>query len=235
MECAVCGSKTEYTIITSTSSFGSPDLDTRPPKMQRSTIFAWVQRCPKCGYCAKDVSKATPQAKLVVSSPEYANQLTDSKYPDLANSFLCKALIDEKSENYAGAAWSLIHAAWVCDDAERNISAKTCRNNATDMIRRALENGQKISDQNGAETALQVDLLRRAGNLSKARELIQTKQPTITGDIILKILAFQEDLIANDDQACHTISEALRQNNSAKNRLQRTSKTPVNKKKIKRK
>jgi hypothetical protein len=47
--CAVCGIATEYTSIGSTNAFGSPDLDTRPPEMQRSTIFAWVQRCPECG------------------------------------------------------------------------------------------------------------------------------------------------------------------------------------------
>lgn len=210
--CAVCETETEYTGIGSTNSFGSPDLDTRPPEMARSTIFAWVQRCRACGYCASDVSKPTPQAPSVVRSPEYARQLADSTYPELANSFLCKALLDANSEDYAGAAWSQIHAAWACDDAERDVQAKTCRSKAADMIRNARERGQKIADQDGAETAIQVDLLRRAGRLSDARQLIQTQRPTITEDIILKILAFQETLIASGDKACHTISEGLGEN-----------------------
>lgn len=210
--CAVCGTETEYTGVGSTNSFGSPDLDTRPPEMKRSTIFAWVQRCPGCGYCASDVSVATYQAKSRVRDPEYGNQLADSTLPELANSFLCKALIDESSEDYAAAAWSLIHAAWSCDDAERESQAKTCRSKAANMIRKALESGQQVATQDGAETAIQVDLLRRAGRLNEARQLIQTQRPAITEGIILKILAFQETLILGGDEACHTISEGLGEN-----------------------
>lgn len=74
----------QYTDIGSTNEFGSPDLDTRPPEMRRSTIFAWVQRCPQCGYCACDVSKAPSQAEALVRSSEYIRQLSDSIYPELA-------------------------------------------------------------------------------------------------------------------------------------------------------
>lgn len=94
--CAVCGTETEFTGIASTNAFGSPDLDTRPPEMQRSTIFAWVQCCPECGYCSSDISKVPSQAVSVVHSPEYGKQLTDSTYPELANGFLCKAIIGER-------------------------------------------------------------------------------------------------------------------------------------------
>jgi hypothetical protein len=207
--CAVCGTETEYTGIGSTNSFGSPDLDTRPPEMKRSTIFAWVHRCPECGYCASDVSVATHQAKSRVRDPDYSSQLTDSTLPELTNSFLCKALIDESSEDYASAAWSLIHAAWSCDDAEREAQAKKCRSKAADMIRKALESGQQVATQDGAETAIQVDLLRRAGRFNEAQKLIQTQRPAITEDIILTILAFQETLISSGDEACHTVSEVL--------------------------
>jgi len=210
--CAVCGSEAEYTGIGSTNAFGSPDLDTRPPEMQRSTIFAWVQRCPECGYCASDVSKAPSQADGVVRSPEYTRQLSNSTCPELANGFLCKALIDETSGNYAAAAWALIHAAWACDDAEKEESARTCRVKAADMIEKALGNGQKVAEQDGADTAFRVDLLRRAGRVAEARQLITTNRPTSTEDIISKILDFQEALITDGDEACHTIAEALGEN-----------------------
>ncbi len=135
--CAVCGFETAYAGIGSTNAFGPPDLDTRPPEMKRSTIFAWVQRCPACGYCASDVSKAPSQASSLIYSPEYARQLTDSTFPELANGFLCKALIDEGSADCASAAWALIHAAWACDDAEKPEPAKTCPSKAADMIEKA--------------------------------------------------------------------------------------------------
>ena len=48
--CAICGTEFEYTGIASTNAFGPTDLDTQPPEMERSTIDAWVQRCPQCGY-----------------------------------------------------------------------------------------------------------------------------------------------------------------------------------------
>ncbi|MFZ5655436.1 MAG: hypothetical protein ACOY42_13705 [Pseudomonadota bacterium] len=212
VQCAICGTETEFTGIRSTNAFGSPDLDTRPPEMQRSTIFAWVQRCAECGYCASDISKATSQAALLVRSPEYTRQLADSTFPKLANSFLCEALINEGSEDYPSAAWSLIQAAWACDDAEMASPAKICRSKAAGMIDRAIESGQQVSEQGGAEIAIQVDLLRRAGRLNDARQLVETQQHAITEDIILKILTFQKALIEGGDEAPHTISEALGQN-----------------------
>lgn len=210
--CAVCGSETEYTGIGSTNAFGSPDLDTRPPEMQRSTIFAWVQRCPECGHCATDVSKAPSQAATVVHSPEYTLQLSDLTFTELANRFLCKALIDESSGDYAAAGWALIHAAWACDDAEKPEPARTCRSKALDMIEKALGDGKEVAEQDGTDTAIQVDLLRRAGRLTEARQLISTKRSTITEEIISKILDFQDVLLTKGDEACHTIAEALGEN-----------------------
>jgi len=209
IRCAVCGAETECTGIGSTNAFGSPDLDTRPPEMKRSTIFAWVQRCPECGYCASDVSNAPPQAAALVYSPEYGRQLSDATYSQLANSFLCKAMIDEGSGDFSAAAWALIHAAWACDDDENPVPARVCRSKAADMIEMALGNGQAIIDQEGAETAIRVDLLRRAGRLAEARQLISTKRPEINEDIISKILTFEDTLVTRGDESCHTVAEAF--------------------------
>lgn len=212
VRCAVCGTESEHTGIGSTNAIGSPDLDTRPPEMKRSTIFAWVQRCPECGYCASDISKAPAQAAAVVCSPEYTKQLSDSTCPELVNSFLCKALIDESSGDYAAAAWALIHAAWACDDAEKATLARTCRRKAADMIETALRNGQKVAEQDKADVAIRVDLLRRAGRVTEAQQLIMRNRAESTEDIIAKILDFQDALLTDGDEACHTIAEALGEN-----------------------
>lgn len=38
-KCAVCGAKSRYNVIASTNTFGGgPDLDLRPPEMERSTM-----------------------------------------------------------------------------------------------------------------------------------------------------------------------------------------------------
>jgi hypothetical protein len=44
--CLVCGHISEYVIIVSTSSFGSPELDFRPAEPQRSTMRFWSSGAP---------------------------------------------------------------------------------------------------------------------------------------------------------------------------------------------
>ena len=48
-KCAVCGEMETYYEIGSTNSFGSPDLDLRPPQMQRGTMGEWIQK-ERCGF-----------------------------------------------------------------------------------------------------------------------------------------------------------------------------------------
>ena len=114
--CGVCSTSFEYSDISSTNSFGSPDLDTRPPEMQRSTINTWVQRCPGCGACAFDLSRLDNSAKSIIESPKYKEQLNNKEYSDLANYFLCKSIIEENLGQHVNATWSLIHGAWILDD-----------------------------------------------------------------------------------------------------------------------
>lgn len=209
VRCALCKSENVFIGIASTNASGFPDLDTRPPEMQRSTIFAWVQRCSQCGYCASDVSKSRPGSEAVVNGAEYHKQLDDQAYPELANSFLCKAIIDREANDYAVATWALIHAAWVCDDADRAAEAVVCRSKAADMLVTAEAHGQRVAEQNGASTAILVDLLRRAGRTDDARRVIAERRTGISEAIIIRILDFQSDLIEKCGTSCHTISEVL--------------------------
>jgi len=185
-------------------------LDTRPPELHRSTIHqAWMQRCPTCGYCASDVSKSQPRFRHLVGSPEYAAQLEDIDYPDLANSFLCRSMIDEYAGDLAAATWALIHAAWICDDAERECQAVSCRRRAAAMLRRARANGQSISAQRGAGTAILVDLLRRVGQLDDARQAIREGRDASFEDAITQILNCQSALVNVGDLSCHLVPEAF--------------------------
>ncbi len=207
--CSLCGSENEFTGIGSTNAFGSPDLDTRPPEMQRSTIFAWVQRCKQCGYCASDVGESRPGSKSVVRSPEYRRQLEDRRYPELANSFICKGILDRETNDLVGATWALVHAAWACDDDAHPDEAMTCRRKAARMLVAAEKDGQVVAEQGGAGTALLVDLLRRSGRMDDARKAIDERCPQIAEGIIFRILVFQRALIEAGDTSCHLITEAL--------------------------
>jgi hypothetical protein len=107
--CFVCGKDSLQANIASTIAFGSPDLDTRPPQMKRSTIMTWVQRCPECGYCASQLTDASTNAGELVLRSDYREQLASDKYSELTNSFLCKSMIDLESGRLAEVAWEAIY------------------------------------------------------------------------------------------------------------------------------
>lgn len=208
LRCGLCAHESEFTIIGSTNAVGHPDLDTRPPPMERSTLFAWVQRCPGCGYCAADISNPceTPE---VVAGEAYKRQLNDNAFPALANSFLCKAMLDKVTDDLRAATWAHIHAAWACDDADHPAQAKKCRKNAAELLQLAESKGQKICDQRGLSTAILVDLLRRAGEREKAGLVLARPSKFKVDNVIKDILNFQAVLLDKRDPDCHTVEEVL--------------------------
>ncbi len=213
--CGVCRKKSKHQVLESTNAFGSPDLDTRPPQMQRSTMYAWVQHCPKCGYCSSDIAVSSENLNVIIKGEEYQAQLKDRSFSDLAISFLCKAMIAEKEKRFSEAAWSTIHAVWSCDDAGNMESAKKCRLKAFRLIKVALEEGEQFVDQDGGEIAIMTDLLRRSGLFREASDIISRNQDKLKDDNIRKILAFQVKLISQSDTKCYLMSDALENNSIA--------------------
>jgi len=209
LRCALCADESEYTIIGSTNAVGYPDLDTRPPEMRRSTIFAWVQRCPNCGYCAAEIFNPCTTARTVVASSAYKQQLNDGAFPVLANSFLCKAILDEARGDQAAATWAHIHAAWACDDAECPVQARSCRRSAADLLVQAEANGQAICNQNGLSAAILVDLMRRVGDWERARQALARPLETRLDDVVTEIFAFQSALLDMHDLSCHDVAEVI--------------------------
>ena len=209
VKCTLCEKDNQFTEIISSSKFGSPDLDTRPPEMERSTIDTWVQQCSGCGYCATNISIKHPKAHAVVIGQEYKDQFKDSNYSKLAVSFLCKAILDRESTNYSDATWALIHAAWVCDDNNHEDQAMACRKKAVDMLLLSEKHKQQIMDEDGASTAILVDLLRRSRLFNQAMQLIAKRLNQNSNDTIIRMLEFHIQLLDKKDSSCHTIAEAF--------------------------
>lgn len=203
--CALCGKASRQEIIYSTNSFGSMDLDTRPPEMKRSTIDTDIQRCPHCGYCSPDISTLKENATQIVNSDVYRAQLDHSDFPPLANAFLCYALIEEKNWNVTEAAWGCIYASWACDDAKTTEAAISCRNKALALL-------EKETDLiSGDRYALRIDLLRRAERFDEALALSHEALDQELKDIIQKIIRYEQQLIAAADSACHNVKEVFPQ------------------------
>ncbi len=209
VECSICGEKSTHTSIGSTNSFGSPDLDIRPPEMQRSTIYYSIQRCTSCSYCSSDISKCDENSETLVKSSKYQSIVEDISFPRVASSFLAKSYENEINKQYVDAAWNVIHAAWICDDEQNNEAAKNCRKKAVTIIDKANSQSNKIADQAGASELITIDLMRRSGMFEAALELAELTKKDDIENIIIQIIEFEITLIQLKDTESHTISEAL--------------------------
>jgi hypothetical protein len=208
--CSVCGEKSTQTVVMTTNSSGSSDLDARPPEMQRSTIASWVQKCPACGYCAADIATLLKNAKDTVSSPAYKAQLSNADFPELANKFLCRMLIQDKAGESKAAIYSAICAGWASDDANMPSAATAARELG---IKRLLDfngNNEQYRTQKGADELLIADMLRRNAQFEKAKQSAGKGLALAQEEIIKTILNFEIELAEKKDIAVHRVAEAVK-------------------------
>ena len=208
--CAVCNKTSEHRVTMSTNSFGSSDLDMRPPKMERFTIDTRVQCCPHCGYCNTNISDKIHGCEDIIKMKDYVKQMNDKNYSPVANAFLCHSIIQEKLGDFIKAGFASRAAAWVCDDEEAINSAILCRKRALNLFNMAKKNKEKIFDESGVDEALLIDLYRRSGEFEPASALCKVVlENEKAGDAIKKIALFQEKLICEKDISSHLIKEAF--------------------------
>ena len=206
--CALCGERSTVVLLNSTSSFGAPDLDLRPPEMERSSMFAWVQRCAWCGYCAPSIDEGTSAMREIVESSAYRALLARSDVPELARYFLCSSMIFEEVEKEAFAARNAIEAAWVCDDANAHEAALRCRLRAVERLRESEADGDALYDDPYTEHAVIVDLLRRAGQFDEAVEEADAALGEAEGEVAA-VLAFSRSLALARDSGRYTVEDAF--------------------------
>ena len=218
--CAVCGAEKEFYGIASTNSFGSPDLDLRPPEMQRGTMSYWVQKCPKCGYVAGSISDDPGHVtKEWLKSKEYTHNDGMKFRSGLADQFYKFhkiSLLNGKTERAFSA---LLHAAWACDDSKDAENAARCRSAAIPLLDKTLEeigSGRKGPKKNRREDdddkkdnlmLMKTDLLRRSGQFETLQSEYAAR--SFKNDIMNKILAFQLAKAAEKDTGCYTVQEAV--------------------------
>lgn len=169
VRCAVCGTLSRKAELTSTSSFGPPDLDLRPQGPARWALEFSVQRCKTCGYCARTIGQAPPDARALVESHVYREVLQRSKLPRLARSLFCAALVNETARDPEASAWRFLEAAWACDDKNAVVQARICRERAAEMFGRALEAGETEQPAPVVHTLI-AEVWRRAGRFDEALE-----------------------------------------------------------------
>lgn len=202
--CAVCGALHEYRILTFTDAIGSPDLDLRPPEKERSTMPLWVQECPSCGYAAKEVSDPTQIPREYLQSEAYRNCGGIRFAEPLAGSFYRQYLILLWDQKFTKAFFALLHAAWVCDDADDTENAVLCRDIAAEL----LEMNILPAEQEKKYLLLYADVLRRAGHFEKMID--KFTDTWLENEDHRKILIFEYTRAEKQDAGCYTVEDAVR-------------------------
>lgn len=200
----MCGKESEFSVLTSTNCFGSPDLDLRPAQMQRSTMNLWVQRCPECGFVSEQVSDSCKVTKDFIESCDYINSDGCQFKSFLADAFYKQYMILLESKKHVDAYSALLHCAWACDDKWDTENAIKIRKKMVSLFPCLPTTKRK----NPNIVAQYVDVLRRSGNFDKI--IIDFENYEVDNEIIKKVIDFQVELSKEKDNRVYTVSDVLK-------------------------
>ena len=197
-KCGNCGASIYIRTVTSTNAMGYPDLDLRPPQMQRSTMPHWVQECPECNYVSKDIEKRSTPYKKLLASDAYKTCDGNNFENTLTRKFYRMGLISLSKNKFAEAYASFLHAAWASDDSRDDEAAKVCR-------MQALATYEKLPDKDDKNRMVQrADLLRRVGEFDKLTE--EYADAVYDETVLQDIIAFQLALAKERNTDCYTLA-----------------------------
>jgi hypothetical protein len=207
--CSVCGALTNQQVLTSTSSFGSPDLDLRPPKMKRSTMSCWLQECPNCGFVSSDLNEPEKGAHEVLTTERYRAMLqTAGPSSALIHRCLKRSLLDESRGNTAAAAEHVLWAAWAADDAD-DPSATEWRSKAAYLFLAAASALPMGSKESMIMQTRTVDILRRAGRCKEAVDLADNILGHDIDPTTRSVVEFGRGLAQSRERSTYTVQDAL--------------------------
>ena len=139
----------------STNAMGAPDLDLRPPEMQRSTMDTWTHECPSCGFVSFDFKDTPTVTGDYIESEIYQGcEGFEFKNP-LSRIFYRQHLLESYDFEKFHA---LLHCAWACDDAGDDENARLIREKSLEI----LEN----LDLDETTEIQKADVLRRSKNFA---------------------------------------------------------------------
>lgn len=208
--CASCGASVDVMMLLSTSSFGSMDLDTRPPGLARFTLSRQIDDCPQCGYRSRGLEALTGvDLPAAVRCPEYLTILADERFPQLARDFLAFRHLCQLGGHARDALWATLCAVWACDDEDLGAEARTLREEALGWLDRLHAEGQTFSGSHDHDALLTLDLARRTGHFDDVVERADTFVDRLGDGFEREIARFQRSLAQQRDTQTHTVEEAI--------------------------
>ena len=209
VSCSVCGAVTKQQVLTSTNSFGSPDLDLRPPEMKRSTMSCWLQECPNCGFVSNDLGEPEKGAHEVLTTERYRAMRQAAGPSGALNSPMPEAIPPGRgSRKHGRAAEHVLWAAWAADDAD-DPSATEWRSKAADLFLAAASALPIGSKELMIMRTRTVDILRRAGRWEEAVDLADKILKHDIDPTIRSVVEFGRGLAQSQERSTHTVQDAL--------------------------
>ena len=207
LRCAVCGEETTLGVCKSTNAFGSPDLDLRPPPMQRDTMGFWVQKCPHCGYAARNISKYEETDRAYLASEEYRGcEGLPIRSAGCAR-FYQYHLLGKKRLNRREELDGLLCAIWTCDDEGEEALAATLRLKAAAVLEAGIDGNGQDAKAREQELLQRADLLRRAGAFQKL--LDEYRDLSLEEELLARLLKFELGCAEAGDTRRYTVQQAL--------------------------
>ena len=202
LSCSCCGRDCEQQVLASTNSFGSHDLDQRPPEMKRHTMSHWLHECPSCGFVGPELKGGDRSEAAFVASSVYQSVRGDESFNATQRRFLLGAMLAARSEKYERAFQNTLSAAWEADDRRNADMARSLRLKASGYLR-----DRELS--NATVKLVLLDALRRAEEWQAAQELLERlKQETLEHPLPI-IVQFQDSKVQAKDSASYTVANAF--------------------------
>ena len=202
-KCCKCGSECNVTVLSSTNAMGSPDLDLRPPEMQRSTMHLWLQNCPNCDYVNTEIKNDNGINREFLGDQNYINCDGIKFKNPLAYKFYKYYRITYELEDFEAAYNALLHTAWCCDDAEDIENGKKCRL----ILKEIFEKFPTTLKENENIIARHADIVRRAGLFDDVINMCS--KYSVSEPLVNKVIKFQVEISKKKDDSCHRVDECL--------------------------
>ena len=165
IKCKYCGEPNEVVYVRSTTTFDGPSLDSRPSPMANNLFIYNCYYCKNCNYSYLMNTKANGKnLSDVIESEEYQNIIVTVK-DTYVRRFLLSAIIHKSISEYTNEAYSYLYAAWVYD----NNHLETINKNPYYKI--AGEKFYNIKNENIDKKLMHTDILRKASEFDKAKEI----------------------------------------------------------------
>lgn len=169
--------------------------------MQRSTMNAWVQECPNCGYVAGNLDDELGIPEEFLKSDEYMNCSGLDFKLDLAARFYRRYLIANEKNDLERSFHSLHHCIWKCDDAQDPL--------ASDIRRLAIEVADRLieaeSENKDTILLIKADFMRRTGQFDEM--IREYKDIFLDDENMNRVIQYQIEKSIERDDGCYTTEE----------------------------